>query len=216
MTTENHQNTEKEEKIENESKSSLFLEILKTILTVAFIFVVVRYFVIQPFLVVGSSMEPNFHDGEYLFVNELVYSLSKPGRGDVIVFKHPEPACNAHISKGFLNRIFIQGPCKNYIKRVIGLPGETITVFGGKVTIANSQNPGGFELDEEYIPANIKLFGNQIVTLDNNEYYVLGDNRQPNGSSDSREWGSLPSNYITGKAWLSVIPNFGFIPKPKY
>lgn len=197
----------------------LVFEILKTILTVGLIFIVVRYFVVQPFLVVGSSMDPNFHDGEYIFVNELVYRAGSPKRGDVIVFKHPEPDCNAHLNSGFINRNFLQGPCKNYIKRVVGLPGETINIENGKVMIINRKYQDGFELDEtDYIQSNIKLYGNQTVELDKNEYYVLGDNRLPNSSSDSREWGPLPRTHITGRAWLRVLPinEAGLVPSPKY
>lgn len=200
-----------------EKKHSLFYEIAKTILTVAFVFLCIRYFVIQPFLVVGSSMEPNFHDGEYIFVNELSYHLSGPKRGDVAVFKHPEPACNSHIKRGFINRIFIQGPCKNYIKRIVGLPGEKVSIENGEVKVFNSKTPDGFVLDEEsYISEDIKLYGNQKVSLGKNEYYVLGDNRTPNGSSDSREWGALPRTHITGKAWVTVLPKPGVVPKPLY
>lgn len=200
-----------------EKKQSLIYEIVKTILTVAFIFVFVRYFIVQPFLVVGSSMEPNFHDGEYIFVNEFAYKLSGPKRGDVAVFKHPEPDCNSHIRSNFVNRIFIQGPCRNYIKRIVGLPGEKVNVANGKVTIYNKKSPGGFVLDEtDYIPETADLFGNQTVTLGKNEYYVLGDNRHPNGSSDSREWGALPKTHITGKAWVIVLPKPSMVPKPTY
>ncbi|PIZ00430.1 signal peptidase I [bacterium (Candidatus Howlettbacteria) CG_4_10_14_0_8_um_filter_40_9] len=202
-----------------EKKGGLPLDIAKTILTVGLTFLFVRYFVVQPFLVVGSSMEPNFHDSEYIFVNELSYHLTAPHRGDVVVFKHPEPECTDFVNASFINRIFLQGPCKNYIKRVIGLPGETIKIENGKVTIINTKHPAGFDLDEgDYISSDIKLYGNQSVTLGKNEYYVIGDNRLPNGSSDSREWGPLPRQFITGKAALIVLPtsSAGLVPNPKY
>jgi len=216
--TANIETDNKETPVKRDS-NSLVLEILKTILTVGLIFIVVRYFVVQPFLVVGSSMEPNFHDGEYIFVNELLYRLGSPKRGDVVVFKHPEPDCNKHINSSFIKRNFIQGPCKNYIKRVVGLPGEMVTVANGKINIVNTKHPEGFDLDEnEYISSDIRLYGNQTEKLDKNEYYVRGDNRLPNSSSDSREWGPLSRTHITGRAWLRVLPinESGFIPKPKY
>lgn len=205
--------------LKNEEKKSLLYEIVKTVLTIAFIFVAVRYFIVQPFLVVGSSMEPNFHEGQYLFVNELTYRVKAPARGDVIVFKHPDETCTAHVDSSFINRIFIQGPCRNYIKRIVGLPGERISVENGKIKIVNNKTPEGFFLDEkDYVPSNLKLFGNQTVDIDKKEYYVIGDNREPNGSSDSREWGVLPKSHITGKAWLTIAPisDFGFLPKIEY
>lgn len=209
----------KDTSIDPKEKKSLVYEIVKTVLTIAFIFVGVRYFLIQPFLVVGSSMEPNFHEGQYLFVNELGYRLTAPKRGDVVVFKHPDENCTRHIESSFLNRIFFQGPCKNYIKRIVGLPSERVTIEEGKVKIVNTETPEGFTLDEStYVPSNVKLYGSQTVTLGKKEYYVLGDNREPNGSSDSREWGALPRNHITGKVWITVFPlsELGFLPKVEY
>lgn len=203
----------------SKEKKSVLWEIIKTIFTVALVFVFIRYFIIQPFLVVGSSMEPNFHDNEYIFVNELTYRITGPKRGDVVVFKHPTPECSNHINTSFINKIFLQGPCRNFIKRIVGLPGERVKIENGEITIINSKNPEGLVLNEtDYIPSNIKLFGNQTVELKKGEYYVLGDNRQPNGSSDSREWGALPKSHITGKAWLKALPlnDAGFIKRPMY
>lgn len=191
-------------------------EILKTIITIAGIWLIVRYFVVQPFLVSGSSMEPTFEDGEYIFVNELNYNFTAPKRGDVIVFKHPSPECKDFVEKNFINRKFLQGPCKNYIKRTIALPNETIEIKNGEIKIFNSKNPSGFTLNENY--AQTKLYGNQTVSLKKGEYFVVGDNREPNGSSDSREWGPLPKKFIIGKAALIVLPpnKAGFIKTPQY
>ena len=192
-------------------------EIVKTILIVAVAFVFIRYFILQPFLVVGSSMESNFHDGEYIIVNEWNYHLMTPRRGDVVVFKHPSEECTQFVEASYINKRFLQGPCNNFIKRVVGLPGETIEIIDGNIRIYNSDIPKGFELDEsEYITK--ELFGNQKVDLKKNEFYVVGDNRDPNGSSDSREWGPLPREFITGKASLVVLPlpDFEFIKRPSY
>ena len=202
-----------------DKENFLFLrELLKTILYVSLIVIVVRFFVIQPFVVKGKSMEPNFHDNEYLFVDEISYDVSAPKRGDVVVFKHPEPTCTAFVNLNFINRIFRQGPCTNYIKRIIGLPGETVKIQNGTVTIKNTKDPSGFVLNETYVPSDTKLLGDMEVKVEKDKYFVLGDNRQPNASSDSREWGTLPKNHITGKAWLRVLPfnEFGFTPHPKY
>lgn len=163
-------------------------------------------------------MEPTFHEGEYLIVNEFTYLFSSPKRGDVVVFKHPDPACNDFVNAGYINRVFLQGPCSNYIKRVIGLPGEEVTVKDGVVSVRNKEKPNGFILDERYIPEGIKTLGNQVRTLEKDEYFVLGDNRTPNASSDSREWGPLPKKHIIGKALVVLLPadEFQVVQKPSY
>ena len=113
-------------------KSSLFFtwEIIKIIIISLAIIIPVRYFLIQPFFVNGASMEPQFHDGEYLIIDELSYRFNKPQRGEVIVFKYPK------------------APSQYYIKRIIGLPNEKIKIDQGKIIIFNDQNPNGFILNE--------------------------------------------------------------------
>jgi len=176
---------ESEQKVETgkkQSKSisrkeffSFFTEVIKTIGLIALIFVLVRYYIAQPFLVVGSSMEPSFFDNEYIIVNELSYQFTAPKRGDVVVFKHPDEFCTSFVGADganysltqrvgkYVNRTFFQGSCKNYIKRVIGLPGETVTIKEGSVTITNNENPQGFVVDEKSYTNGIKLFGNQTA-----------------------------------------------------
>lgn len=203
----------------NAEDTKLFLkELLKTVVYLSAIVIVVRFFILQPFVVKGMSMEPNLDNNNYLFVNEISYRFGHPDRGDVVVFRHPENACNDFIENNWFNRTFRQGPCINYIKRVIGLPGETVIVKNGTVTIKNEQSPQGFILNETYIPADIKLLGDQTVTVPRDNYFVLGDNRLPNASSDSREWGTLPRKNIIGKAWLRVIPlnEFGIVKEGEY
>lgn len=145
-----------------------------------------KAFVIQPFIVDGISMEKNFHNNETILVDKISYNFNAPHRGDVIVFKAP------------------QNPQDDYIKRVIGLPGEMVKISDGKVYINNQL------LNENYLGSGIQTeaFDNNNTyfsrTLDTDEYFVLGDNR--GNSSDSREWGVLPKKNIIGKAWLVIFP----------
>ena len=154
--------------------------------------IIVRIFVAEPFLVYGSSMEPNFETGDYLIVDELTYKYEKPKRGDVVVLQPP-------IDES-----------KHYIKRIIGLPGETISVNGKVVKITNAQHPNGFILDEPYITFQSDRVAN--YTMNEHEYFVMGDNRAV--SSDSRIWGPLPSDLITGRALIRVLPlkDIGILP----
>ena len=163
-------------------------------------------------------MLPDFHEGEYLFIDEASYHFRAPDRGEVVVFRHPDEACTAFVKNNQLMKTVVQGPCKSYIKRVIGLPGETVKVQNGTVTIVNTKNPNGMLLTENYIEPGVKTLGNQSVTLEKGQYYVLGDNREPNASSDSREWGPLTTDYVIGRAWLRLLPvaDLGFITKAKY
>jgi signal peptidase I len=132
-------------------------------------------------------MMPNFHDGDYLIVNEIGYHMEKPQRGDVIIFKYPND------------------PSQYFIKRVIGLPGEKIEIRDNKITIYNSEKPQGFVLDESaYLASSVITSGDISEQLGDGQYYVLGDNR-PN-SSDSRRWGILDQKFIIGKAWVRAWP----------
>ena len=145
----------------------------------------IRYYIIQPFFVLGASMEPNFENGDYLIIDEISYRLNQPQRGDVIVFKYPN------------------NPKQYYIKRIIGLPGEIIAISDEKIIIKNKENPEGFVLNESYL-SGIATNGNISATLGFDEYYVLGDNR--GASSDSRMWGALKEEFIVGKALLRAFP----------
>jgi signal peptidase I len=150
------------------------------------IFIPLRLFVAEPFLVYGSSMEPNFDTGDYLIVDELTYRFEDPKRGDVIVLKPP----------------VVDKEKSHFIKRIVGLPGETVIVQNGKVTIKNTDNPDGFTLDEPYL----KYMSNReaVYKLASDEYFVMGDNRPV--SSDSRNWGPLKRDDITGRAFLRLYP----------
>ena len=151
------------------------------------IIIPVRYYLIQPFFVHGASMEPNFSNGQYLIINEIGYRFDDPQRGEVVIFKYP------------LNL------SQYYIKRIIGLPGETIEVKDGRVVVYNQNFPEGRVLDESsYLPKDRITLGNIKVELEENEYFVLGDNRQ--ASSDSRRWGELLREHIIGQVWIRAWP----------
>lgn len=162
---------------------SFLWEITKIVLIALIIVLPIRYFLFQPFFVDGQSMDPNFEDGDYLIVDELSYRLRDPARGEVIVFNYPKD------------------PSQRYIKRIIGLPGETIEIANGKIYITNTER---IELDEsEYLPP-IFTTGTINVNLGKKEYFVLGDNRS--ASSDSRRWGILPRENIIGQAFFRAWP----------
>ncbi len=173
----------------------LLNSILETVLLIVValaIVIPIRTYIFQPFIVNGGSMEPNFYSGDYLIVDEFTYNfLEKPKRGDVIVFDYP------------LNPNF------KYIKRVIGLPNETITIKDGQILI-KPENGLEFVLDEsEYLDEDVLrewMYSNNLreEKLGESEYFVLGDNR--NGSSDSRKWGTLPLRNIDGKVFLRFSP----------
>ncbi len=166
-------------------------ETVKVVFISLIIIIPIRYFLIQPFFVNGQSMEPNFENRDYVIVNKLDYRLSKPHRGDVIVFLYPKD--------------FERGVRTYFIKRIIGLPDETVQVQDNKVTIYNMDFPDGMVLDESnYLANNQETSGNIRIKLDSDEYFVLGDNRLH--SSDSRAWGALHSSLISGRAWIRLWP----------
>ncbi len=161
-------------------------EIIKVVVISLIIILPIRYFIIQPFYVKGASMEPNFYDKEYLIINEISYYFSPPKRGEVVVFKYPNKT-------------------KEYfIKRVIGLPGEKIEVKDGKVIIYNSSNSEGMILDEDYLSPWQQTNTPQIVQLDDDEYFLLGDNRL--SSLDSRAFGAVEREYLIGKVLFRGWP----------
>jgi len=130
-------------------------------------------------------MMPSFQEGDYLIIDQISYRLRGPKRGEVIVFRSPE------ISS------------QRYIKRIIGLPGEEIEVKDNKVFIYKEETL--IELDESsYIASEIKTVGNVKISLDEKEYFVLGDNRSV--SSDSRKWGEVPEENIIGRVLFRLWP----------
>ncbi len=189
----------KEVNKESYSVVRFILELVKITLISLAIVIPVRYFLVQPFYVRGASMEPNFYDRDYLIINEISYRFTEPNRGDVVVFKYP------------LN------PREYFIKRVIGLPGETIEIKEGEVKIYNKLYPQGIVLDESsYLFPGTKTGGNLKVSLGPDEYYLLGDNR--NASLDSRSFGPVPRKNIIGKVLLRGWPfsRFSKFEEPLY
>lgn len=173
---------------------SFFLEVSKIIIFSLLFVVPVRYFIFQPFVVRGESMVPNFHQNDYLIIDELSYRFRGPHRGEAIVFRFP------------------RDPRQHYIKRIVGLPGETVAIEDGKIFIEKDIEK--MELQENYLVAGQLTQGSVRITLDENDYFVLGDNR--GSSSDSRTWGPLPQSFITGRVLFRAWPvaNVGFIEAP--
>lgn len=164
--------------------SPFFAEVLRFAAIAIFIVLPIRLYIAQPFIVSGSSMDPTFANGEYLIVDEVSYRFDTPSRGDVVVFRFP------------------QDTSKFFIKRIIGLPGETVFVEDKRVRVVNDENPEGFTLDESYLSRATE--SNIRITLANDEYFVMGDNRP--ASSDSRVWGPLKEDLIIGRALVRLLP----------
>jgi len=160
-------------------------EIIRFAIIALIIVVPIRMFIAQPFIVSGASMENTFHGGEYLIVDQVSYYFEEPERGDIIIFRYP------------------RDPSKFFIKRIIGVPGDTITIDGNTVTIENEAHPNGMVLDEPYVE-EMAPDTDLAQHLDDDEYFVMGDNR--NASSDSRVWGVLHRDKIVGKAFLRLFP----------
>lgn len=197
------ENDENDEKDKFYGVGGFVLEIVKIFVMAVIIVTPIRVFLFQPFFVQGASMEPNFLDGEYLIVNELGYKMTEVGlgslhmfsvgsfrelqRGDVVVFRYPNDT-----------RQF-------FIKRIVGMPGEKMSLKGGKVKVYNKENPEGLVLNEtEYLDKDVFTNGQNELTLAEDEYFVMGDNR--NFSHDSRSWGPLKQKYIMGRVLLRAWP----------
>lgn len=162
----------------------------KVILIALAISLPIRFFIAEPFVVNGASMDPTFSTGQFLIVDRLTYRLESPHRGDVIVFEYPG------------------NPSIYYIKRIIGLPGETVDIKDGVVDIstpASSSTPSKSEiLNEPYIEPIHASHDNFHIALGPTEYFVMGDNRAQ--SSDSRVWGPLDAHFIIGRPIIRLFP----------
>jgi signal peptidase I len=165
-------------------KPNSFVELLQFAFIALLIVIPVRYFIAQPFIVSGASMEQTFHTGEYLIIDQASYYFNDPIRGDVVVFRYPKD------------------PSKFFIKRIIGLPGESIDIQGN-VVIITAQDGTKTTLDEPYIKS-MALNTSLTEVLGDREYFVMGDNRD--ASSDSRMWGVLNKDKIVGRAFLRLFP----------
>jgi len=171
---------------------SAFREIITFVVLAIVIVIPIRLFVAQPFVVEGESMHPTFESGDYLIVDQLSYRLSEPKRGDAIVFRYPN------------------NPSVFYIKRVIGLPGETVHIDRGATTITKADGTE-ITLDESYVVAEDATYSLDR-TLGPDQFFVMGDNRPK--SSDSRSWGALPREDLMGRAYIRLMPigKFGILP----
>ena len=147
---------------------------------------IVRTFLVQPFLVSGTSMSPNFSNGDYVLTDELTYHLRPPERGEVVVFHDP------------------QDYSTYFIKRIIGLPGERVTIKNNAITVYNDSHPQGLALGESYLPSGLVTSGTYDYTLSTSTYLMLGDNRP--FSYDSRSWGPLPASDIVGLVRFRLWP----------
>ncbi|MBI2103741.1 signal peptidase I [Candidatus Woesebacteria bacterium] len=172
---------------------AFFLDILQVVIFAGAIFLVLYLLVMQPHKIKGNSMEPNYHDGEYLLTDKVTYRFNQPNRGDVVIFKAPGESGD------------------DYIKRIIGLPGEKVSLSSGKVYVDSKV------IEEAYIPADFRtsqgtfLQEGKEVVVPENQFFVLGDNR--NHSADSRSFGFIEKSSIIGRAWLLYWPinNLGII-----
>ncbi len=160
-------------------------ELVKVVIISLAIILPIRYFLVQPFYVKGQSMEPNFLEHDYLLIDELSFRLREPERGEVVIFRYP------------------RNPSEFFIKRIVGLPGEHLIVNNGKVFIVQTDNKLT-ELNESYLSATTLTSGNIDVLLKNDEYYLLGDNRD--FSLDSRSFGPIKKSYIIGRVWIRAWP----------
>ncbi|MBI5045911.1 MAG: signal peptidase I [Candidatus Niyogibacteria bacterium] len=176
---------EKKEGVEKlpEGGDFFWRDVIRFTLIAICIVLPIRIFIIQPFIVSGASMHPTFETGDYLIVDEIGYRLQEPTRGEVVIFKYPND------------------PSKFFIKRIIGLPGETLQSVNGALVIKDAVG-NKQALNEAYLHELPK--DTFSITLTNDEYFVMGDNR--GASFDSRIWGALPRHFIVGRAWVRLFP----------
>jgi signal peptidase I len=162
------------------------IELVEVVVISLAIILPIRYFLVQPFYVKGASMEPTFDDREYLIIDEISYRFREPARGEVVVFRFPID------------------PSQYFIKRVIGLPGETVRVSNNVITVVNAEHPEGWILNESYLDPNTRTHSETSLTLGPDEYFVMGDNRS--ASLDSRSFGALTKKHIVGRVWIRGWP----------
>jgi signal peptidase I len=160
-----------------------FFEFIKTVIIIVILAAVIRLFVIQPFIVDGQSMEPNFQNNDYLITEKVSFHFSEPRRGETVILRPPD------------------NPTVNYLKRIIGIPGDTVSIKKGDVYV-NAK-----KIDEPYIDGQKTLTVKNedlTVTLKQDEYFVMGDNR--NHSRDSREIGPVPRHNLVSHVWIRLFP----------
>ena len=175
-----------------------FFDFLETIVVALSIFVVIYLFFVQPHEVKGSSMEPNFHNNEFILTDKISYRFQNPKRGDVIIFRSPN------------------NPDVDYIKRIIALPGEKVKAKNGYIYVDETKLSEKYLNDLTFLFPTSKLQNDIDIIVPQDEYFVLGDNRPH--SSDSREFGPISRSSIIGKAFIRYwpLPLLGVIPEIKY
>ena len=163
-----------------------FIELVKVAVLAAVTIGVVRFFIFKPFIVHGASMAPNFYENEYLIIDEISYRFKDPDRGDIVVIRNPKRRDEF------------------FLKRIIGMPDERVVIDEGTVTVLSEDNPAGISLEEPYLPPREFTPGDVDTTMGENEYYVMGDNRD--ASYDSRMFGSITEDSIIGRVLLRGWP----------
>lgn len=166
---------------EKQKKHGMYLgEILESVAIAVILAVIIRFFLFQPFYIPSGSMEPTLKPGDRIIVNKITYRFSQPRRGDIMVFKYP------------------RDPSRDFIKRIVGLPGETLEIKDSVVYINNKKIP------QPYLPPGLQFGSFGPVNIPEGSYFMMGDNR--NNSEDSRVWGTLPRENIVGKAMFIYWP----------
>lgn len=177
---------------------AFFLDTLEVIVFAVGIFFFVYLLIMRPHKIKGQSMMPNFPDGEYLLTEKVTYYLNPPARGDVVVLAPPPSVSTTD----------------EFIKRIIGLPGETVMVKNGKVYINDKILKEPYLADTLFTTDGSFLTDSREYKVPDGQYFVMGDNRA--NSSDSRYWGPITKSEITGRAWIVYWPPTGVVPKPSY
>ncbi len=182
-------------------KENYFKEFFKIAIIAIVIVIPFRMFIAEPFMVNGESMDPTFDSGHYLIVDRITYRFKAPERLDIIVFDYPKEAVK-----------YTENTNIYLIKRIIGLPGETLNIKDGKVTVINKEHPEGIIIPDNFVIDSHRTNENLDITLGPTEYYVMGDNRA--NSLDSRKWGPLEEKYIVGRPILRLLPfsKIGILP----
>jgi len=188
-------------------------DILEMIVLIVVIYTIVNLMTARA-IVEGPSMQPNFYTGQLIIVNLFSYYFTTPQRGDVIVLHNPSASCQDVIAKNASTAVLlptnVNNGCDDLIKRVIGLPNETIKIEGGRVSI------NGVLLDEPYIAHFCEKGCDGLWHTGPQQYFILGDNR--NNSLDSHAFGPINRGLIVGRAWIRYwpLPDLGLIPRPTY
>jgi len=159
--------------------------LIETILIALVLAIVLYLFIMTPHEVVGNSMHPTYKNGEFLMANKITYRVAEPKRGDVIIFKYSDTA--------------------DFIKRIIGVPGDEVMIKDGKIYVNGELLDESGYLDQSVITnGGSYLHEGQTIKLKDDEYFVCGDNRT--NSSDSRDFGPIKKTSIKGKAWIVYYP----------